>query len=116
MSLIDLMMDDCVILNKEKVSDGEGGHHTLWSEGADIKVAITQNTSISARIAEQDGFTNTYTLTMAKDNALEFSDVIKRKKDGLILRITNDKLDFPEVASDRLNGYTQMSAERWKLT
>ena len=116
MSLIDSMMDKCSIMNKAKVSDGEGGFVTTWTEGAEISVAITLDTSLSSRIAEKDGFTNSYTVTMAKENALEKNDVIKRISDGLILRITNDKKDFPDVASDLLNNYTQMNAEKWELT
>lgn len=116
MSLIQEMMEECVILNKAVVSDGEGGHVTKWDEGATIKVAITQDTSITARIAEKDGFTNTYTLTMAKEDKLEYHEVIKRLRDGLILRVTNDNKEFPNVASDLLNKYTQVNAERWELT
>lgn len=116
MSLIQEMMEDCVIMNKAKVSDGEGGHITTWTEGAEIKVAITQDTSMTVRIAEKDGFTNSYTLTMAKENALEYHEVIKRIRDGLILRVTNDNKEFPSVASNMLNSYTQVTAERWELT
>lgn len=116
MSLIQEMMEDCVIMNKAKVSDGEGGFVTTWTDGAEIKVAITQDTSITARIAEKDGFTNSYTLTMAKENALEYHEVVKRLRDGLILRVTNDNKEFPSVASNMLNGYTQVTAERWELT
>lgn len=115
MSLIDYMMTECVIMDKRTVSDGEGGFDTEWVEGATIKVAITNDTSMPTRIAQAEGFANTYTLTTSKANALEFHDVIKRVEDGLVLRVTNDKVVFPAVASDMLNGYTQCSAEKWSF-
>lgn len=116
MSLIDEMMDKCVIMNPSKVSDGEGGFYTTWTEGAEIEIAITQDTSLQARLAEKEGVLSTYTLTSKKPNSLEYKDVIKRLKDGLILRVTNDAKDFPEASSNTLRSYTQVNAEKWRLT
>lgn len=115
MTLIDRMMNDCVIMNEAVLDDGEGGFNTTWTEGAVCKVAITNDTSLQAKIAEKDGFTNTYTLTTTKDTPLAFGKVIKRLSDGLILKVTNDKKDFPEVASANVRKYKQFSAERWEL-
>lgn len=116
MSLIDEMMDECVFMNKSKVSDGEGGFTTTWEEGAPIHVAIVRDTSMNARVAEKEGVTNIYTLTTSKANSLEYHDVIKRVADGLILRVTNDALEFPKVSSDLINNYSQVNAEKWELT
>lgn len=116
MSLIDSMMDKCIIMNKITESDGQGGYNTTWTEGAVIDVAITLDTSLNARIAEKDGFSNTYTLTTHKGTALDYHDVIKRVKDGLVLRVTSDERVFPAVASAMLNDYTQVNAEKWSLS
>lgn len=115
MSLIDLMMDSCVIMNRSKVSDGEGGFITEWTEGADVLCAIVNDTSMSARVAEKDGVTSTYTITTRKNVVLEYHDVIKRKKDGKIFRITSDINDKISPSASSLD-MAQVSAERWELT
>lgn len=115
MSLIDEFMTECAIMNKAKVPDGEGGFITEWTEGAVIKVAIVNDSTTQARIAEKEGFTSTYTLTTLRENQLEFHDVIKRLKDNAIFRVTSnaeDKLS-PNVSSLNM---AQVSAERWELT
>lgn len=115
MSLIEAMMDDCVIMNKITVSDGEGGFTTEWEEGAEIKVAIVNDMSIQARVAEQQKVTSTYTLTTARKNALELHDVIKRLSDGATFRVTSDGSDklSPKVSTLDMS---QVTAEKWSLT
>ena len=115
MSLINKMMDACVIMNRMKESDGEGGFITRWQDGAEILVAIVNDTSMSARIAEQEGVTSTYTLTTSRSNALEYHDVIKRLSDGKIFRVTSDGNDVKSPAVSSLD-MSQVSAERWELT
>lgn len=115
MKLIEAMMDECVIMNKIKQDDGEGGSVTTWQEGAHILVAITNNTSMSARIAQQEGVTSTYTLTTHRSNTLEFHEVIKRLTDGKIFRVTSDGNDVKSPAVSSLD-MSQVSAERWELT
>ena len=115
MSLIDLMMDSCVIMNKSKVADGQGGFNVEWTEGASILVAIVHDSSMNARIAEKEGVTSTYTLTTHRENPLEYHDVIKRISDGKIFRVTSDAGDTVSPAVSNLN-MTQVTAEKWELT
>lgn len=115
MTLIESMMDDCIIMNKQKNPDGEGGIITEWTEGAHIKAAIVNDTSMAARVAEHDGVTATYTVTTTKENVLEFHDVIKRTRDGEIFRITGNASDKTSPAASTLN-MAQVSAEKWELT
>ena len=70
---------------------------------------------MAARVAEAEGVTSLYTVTVSKDIALEFHDVIKRKSDGAIFRITSDGTDkkTPNVATIDMR---QATAERWTLT
>jgi len=115
MSLIDSFMENCIIMNKTKVSDGEGGYTTTWTEGAAIKAAITLDTTMQARIGEQQGVTSVYTITTLKTITLEYHDVIKRVSDGKIFRVTSDAGDkvSPSVASFDV---AQVTAEKWSLT
>lgn len=115
MSLIDAFKEPCVIMNKAKVSDGEGGFTTDWQEGAEFEAAIVKDTSLEARIAEKDGLANTYTVTTSTNAALEFRDVFKRKSDGQVFRVTSNGDDkrTPPVASFQ---FEQVSAEEWSLS
>lgn len=115
MSLIDAFKGPCVVMDKVKVSDGEGGFTAAWQEGAEFEAAIVKDTSLEARIAERDGLANAYTVTASANAALEFHDVFKRKSDGQVFRVTSNGDDkrTPPVASFQ---FEQVSAEEWSLS
>ena len=115
MSLIESMMESCVVMNKVRQSDGEGGFITEWVEGPNIKAAIINDTSLQARIAEKEGVTNTYTITTPKNVALEYHDVIKRLSDSTTFRVTSDGGEKVAPAVSTLD-ISQVSAEKWGLT
>lgn len=114
MSLLDEMREDFVILNKVKVSDGEGGYDVQWLEGAEIKAVLVNDTSMLGLIAEKQGVTSTYTITTDRTIQLEFHDVLKRKKDGSIYRVTSNSIDkmSPNVSTLDMS---QVRAEKWEL-
>ena len=109
--LIDEMMDRCILMNKTRISDGEGGMITTWTDGNEIDVAIVQNQSMQSQIAQRDGVTSIYTLTTHQNIKLDYHDVIKRKSDGRIYRVTSEASSSP--ASLDMN---QCTAEKWELT
>lgn len=115
MSLLTDMMDECEIVNKVKVSDGEGGYITEWVTGATIQAAIVLDMTMEARVGEKQGVSSVYTITTARDVLLEYHDVIRRKRDGKIFRITSDSSDktSPKVSSLDM---AQAQAEKWSLT
>lgn len=114
MSLID-WMEKCIIMNKTKISDGEGGFDVTWAEGAEIYCAIALDSSMRARIAQSEGFTNVYSIVTNANVNLEFHDVIKRVSDGKIFRITSDGSDNKSPKFSSLN-MRKVSAELWRLT
>lgn len=116
MSLIDDFRVPCIKMVKKSVDDGEGGKKTDWAEEGDsFLAAITFNNSIEARVAERQGVSSLYTVTVAKDTRLHYHDVIKRLTDNKILRITSDDDDVrtPLRASF---AFAQVTAEEWELT
>lgn len=115
MSLIDDMMEPCVIMNKITASDGEGGLMVEWKEGAVIDAAITNDTSLQAKVAESQGVTSTYTITTRRGVVLAFPDVIKRISDGKVFRVTSDGSDKISPKTSTLN-MCQVTAEKWRLT
>lgn len=114
MSLIDDFKASCVMIDKKRIPDGEGGFNTAWTEGAQFQAAITFDSSIEARIAEKQGVTSLYTITTDRNAKLEYHDVFKRISDGKIFRVTSDGDDIqtPHRASFQ---FSQVTAEEWAL-
>ncbi len=114
MSLLKDAMEKCIMLDKKRQQDGEGGFTTTWTEGAEFKAAITFNTSLQARTAEKQGVTSLYTVTVSKNAMLEYHDVFKRLSDGKIFRVTSDGDDSFAPKSATLD-MRQVSAEEYVL-
>ena len=110
MSLIDVMKTDVVMMDKVTTPDGMGGINRDWTEGARFKAAIVKNSTLEARVAEKQGVTEVYTVTVDKDIVLEYHDVFKRLSDGAIFRVTSNTADSetPTVASFQI---AQVTAE-----
>lgn len=114
MSLLSEQMEMCTILDKTTAPDGYGGIETTWVEGAPVSAAIVLDTSMQARIGEQQGVTALYTITTEKSINLQYHDVIRRVRDGKVFRITSDGDDKHTPASANLN-MRQVSAEEWSI-
>lgn len=115
MTMIEESMVTCVLMNNVPVPDGEGGFTPNWTEGTEFKASIGFDSSIQARRADKEGVTSLYTVTTAKNAKLDFHDVIKRKSDGKILRITSDSDDKQTPARAVFGQYLQVTAEEWTL-
>lgn len=114
MSLLSDAMEKCIILDKRTQADGYGGFITTWVEGAEFDAAITLDTSIEARTAEQAGVTAVYTVTTSKTLNLQYHDVFKRLRDGKIFRVKSDGDDKYTPRSATLN-MRQVTAEEWEI-
>lgn len=115
MSLLDDFKTTCAFMEKKRVPDGEGGFNTAWSDGAKFQAAIVLDTSIEAVVAEKQGVTSVYTITVSKSMNLEYHDVIKRLYDGKVFRVTSDGDDKHTPKSATLD-MRQVTAEEWMLT
>lgn len=114
MSLLSDAMETCVMLDKQTRSDGYGGYISTWVEGADFQAAITLDTSIEARTAEQAGVTALYTVTTKKTINLQYHDVFRRSSDKKVFRVKSDGDDKHTPKSATLN-MRQVTAEEWEL-
>ena len=117
-SFVGLMNDfveDCTLIEKSRVPDGEGGWTVGWADGMDFQAAITYDTTLQARVAESEGMKATYTVTTEKSMPLDFHDVFRRKRDGQIFRVTSqgDDKKTPPSASFQVS---QVAAEEWSLS
>lgn len=116
MSLIDGFSEEFVLMEKQRIPDGEGGFNTAWKEGGSFTGALTLDTSMQARIAEREGVTSVYTLTTKRAVNLDFHDIFKRE-DGSYFRVTSDGkdkhtplsagLDMRQVTAERLGALPQ---------
>lgn len=118
MTLIEAFELPCVLMEKTRVPDGEGGWTAEWAEGAPFMAAITSQTGTLARIAEAQGVTNVFTVTTARNLGLDFHDVFRRLDDGddysgMTFRVTTANPSTPDVASFQ---FSQVQAEEWSLT
>lgn len=114
MSLLEKEFEPFVILNKAVVPDGVGGTITTWTDGKTINAVSRLDNSKEARIAQQQGVTALYTLVTRKSVILDYHDVLRRKSDGKIFRVTSDGEDMktPDSASF---AYREVNAEEWRL-
>lgn len=115
MTLIDSFKEQCCIMEKKRVSDGEGGLITTWVEGADFEAAITFDTTMQARVGEKQGVTSRYTVTTDTKVDLVYHDVFKRKSDGKTFRTTSDS-DDKRTPSTATFQFEQVTAEEWDLS
>ena len=115
MSLLESAMTECVLYDRRRVPDGEGGNVVNYVENAHFMAAITFDSSMEARIAEKSGVTSVYTVTLDKSVHIRYHDVFKRLSDGKIFRVTSDGGDkkTPPSASFQVQ---QVTAEEWSIT
>jgi hypothetical protein len=107
-------MEECTMVEKTRIPDGEGGFITEWADGVVFMASITYNSSMEARVAEKQGVSSMYTVTTEKNAMLEYHDVFRRNRDGKIFRVTSDGDDIqtPKVATFQ---FSQVTAEEWSL-
>lgn len=114
MSLIDVEMKECTMLDKITVADGYGGIVEVYNDGASFDAAVVLDDSIEARTAEKQGVTALYTVTTRKNINLQYHDVFRRESDKKIFRVTSDGDDKRTPRTAQLD-MRQVSAEKWKL-
>lgn len=111
MSLLAEAMENCIYMNRMKVSDGYGGYIDVFAEGVQFKAAIVFDTSIQARIGEKENALGRYTVTTDKSMTLLYNDIFKRERDGKFFRVSDSDFKFtPASASINMR---QVKAEEY---
>lgn len=115
MRLFEEGMEKCVLMDRRSVPDAFGtfaGYQ--WVDGAEFDAAIVKDSTMQARVAEKQGVTEVYTVTVYKGMPLQFHDVFRRLSDDAIFRVTSNVVDSqtPKRASFQIG---QVTAERWVL-
>mgnify|MGYP003623827342 FL=1 len=84
----------CTMLVKKIISDGMGGYHTVWEDGAEFPCLIGKSGSVDQLIAQQAGNAGVFQITVEKTVPIDFNDVF-RGENGRIYRVTQDPDDNP---------------------
>ena len=115
MSLLDDFSRTCILMEKMRKPDGEGGYTTDWMEGMEFLNYQAMDTSMEARRAEKEGVTSIYSALVDKALPIEYNDVFKDKSTGQTYRVTSNPKDKEAPKSSTLN-LKYFTAERWELT
>lgn len=114
MTLLEEAMETFVMMNKTTVPDAYGGYYSVYTDGAEFQAASTYDMSMNARVAAVQGVTSVYTITTTKAITLDYHDVVKRKSDGKVFRVTSDSKDKKTPESASLN-MREVTAESYTL-
>lgn len=114
MTLLESMMEDCIMIDHVTVSDGVFGMVPVWQDGASFSATIIKDNSIEARQAEKQGVTDVFTVVTQKGFLLSYHDVFRRISDGQIFRVTSNQKDSeaPDASTVKIG---KVTAERWEL-
>lgn len=108
MSLLDDFKRPCVLMEKIRAPDGEGGFNTTWTEGAAFDNYQALDQSMQARIAEKQGVTSVYSALVAANFPIVFGDYFKDTGTGETYRVTSnpEEKKAPESSSFALKYFT----------
>ena len=114
MSLLNDFARPCVLMEKTRVPDGEGGYTIDWTDGATFQNYQALDTSMEARRAEKEGVTSVYSALVDKALPIEYGDYFKDTETGLTYRVTSNpsEKESPKSATFSLKYFT---AERKEL-
>ena len=112
--LIKEMMTDCIMMDRVSVPDGMGGFSYIWQEGAQFEATIIKDQTIQARVAENAGMSEVYTVVVSNGVQLDFKDVFKRLEDNAVFRVTSNIKDSvaPQRSTVQIG---KVTAERWEI-
>lgn len=114
MSLLNDFARTCVLMEKTRVPDGEGGYTLDWTDGATFQNYQALDTSMEARRAEKEGVTSVYSALVDKALPIEYGDYFKDTETGLTYRVTSNpsEKESPKSSTFSLKYFT---AERKAL-
>ena len=114
MSLLSYFERSCVLMEKTRIHDGEGGYTLDWKDGVMFQNYQALDTSMEARRAEKEGVTSVYSALVDKALPIEYGDYFKDTETGMTYRVTSNpsEKETPKSATFALKYFT---AERKEL-
>jgi hypothetical protein len=113
MSLLDDFARPCVLLEKTRQPDGEGGYTVEWTDGAGFQNYQALDTTMEARIAEKQGVTSVYSALVDKAVPIEYNDYFRDTSTGQTYRVTSNpsEKEAPKSATFSLKFFTSERKE-----
>lgn len=101
-------------LEKSREPNGLGGFEEVYREGAEFTGSLIKDTSATVLIAEKEGFTVVYTLTVSLDVPLSEGNLFKSVETGDVYKITSrpKEKQTPTMATFQFQNF---SAELYSL-
>lgn len=98
----------CILMERMRISDGESGYITTWTEGVEFNNYQGLDTSMEARIAEKEGVTSVYSALVDKALPIEYGDYFKDLESGKTYRVTSepDEKQAPKISTMNLKYFT----------
>ena len=117
MSLLDDFGHTCVILEKTRKPDGEGGYTVEWTDGAEFMNYQALDTSMEARRAEKEGVTSLYSALVDESLPIEYNDYFRDTSSGNTYRVTSnpEEREAPKSAGPVIRKLKYFTAERKEL-
>lgn len=108
MSLLNDFARTCVLMEKTRSPDGEGGYITAWTEGVSFQNFQALDTSMEARRAEKEGVTSLYSALVDRNLPISYNDYFKDTETGLTYRVTSEpsEKEAPKSATFALKFFT----------
>lgn len=108
MPLLDDFARTCVLLEKKRLPDGEGGYTVEWTDSAEFQNYQALDTSMEARRAEKEGVTSVYSALVDKAVPVEYNDYFRDTETGETYRVTSEPSEkqSPKSASFSLKYFT----------
>ena len=117
MSLLDDFARPCVLLEKTRKPDGEGGYIVEWTDWAEFMNYQALDTSMEARRAEKEGVTSLYSALVDKSLPIEYNDYFRDTSTGNTYRVTSnpEEREAPKSAGPVIRKLKYFTAERKEL-
>lgn len=105
MSLYETFYEKCVIMDKTKVPDGEGGVINTYTAGAEFDAAFPELSPTAQVAAQQAAVQYTGTITTPANVALDEQDIFQRTASGKYYLVVAPLPAAPGVATFRFARY-----------
>lgn len=113
-TILENYTDAYVFQKKTRVPDGAGGFVSTYKDGESFLGVYRHDSSIEAQEAEREGSASTYTLFVDKAIGFEYHDIIKRKSDNTLFRVTEPEgKSTPSISHMNLKC---IKCEKWEKT
>ena len=113
-TLMDEFTVKCVTKVKTYTEDPVGGYLKDYADGVEFDAAWEYQSAPEITVAEQEGVSRTYRIYVDKTLDLDYHEVIMRKDNGDIYRVTNPGTDRKTPSFSPI-GKRLIEVEKWEL-